>query len=484
MNTCRVFSDQPRSAVDVLLITMPFGPLNKPSIGLSLLQAGLHQMSVSSKTLYFTLLFGKRIGIDIYEQLAVGSYAFTGQAGEWVFSPALFPEQDPTLYLENVLFGDDSYHGNDTVSRRAELEVFVQHLIIMRNQVNSFINECLEIVLHYHPKIVGFTTTFQQQLASLALAKRIKTHSPDTTILFGGANVEGIMGVELVRQFPFVDAVVSGEGDTVFPEIVTRLLAGRAIRDIPGVYTRNTLDVIGRGSGIPNAPSVQNLDHLPYPNYDDFFGQKHELGLDVPVYVLYETSRGCWWGAKHHCTFCGLNGLTMQFRSKSPDRALQELEYLTECYPGHPIAAVDNILDMTYFKTFLPALIALNLNLELFYEVKANLKKEQLRLLRQANVSMIQPGIESFSTPVLHLMRKGIRALQNIQLLKWCEEFGIVPLWNLLWGFPGEPPEEYIRMAHLLPLLTHLTPPGGAGQVRAAFIRINPRSGAFHYVRL
>jgi hypothetical protein len=35
--------------------------------------------------------------------------------------------------------------------------------------------------------------------------------------------------------------------------------------------------------------------------------------------------------------------------------------------------------------------------------------------------------------------------------------------WNLLCGFPNEPPEEYERMARLIPLLAHLPPPGKAG---------------------
>ena len=44
----------------------------------------------------------------------------------------------------------------------------------------------------------------------------------------------------------------------------------------------------------------------------------------------------------------------------------------------------------------------------------------------------IQPGIESLSDHVLKLMRKGTTALQNIQLLKWCREYGVQPEWNLL----------------------------------------------------
>jgi hypothetical protein len=56
-------------------------------------------------------------------------------------------------------------------------------------------------------------------------------------------------------------------------------------------------------------------------------------------------------------------------------------------------------------------------------------------------------------------MKKGVRGLQNIQLLKWCAELGVDPVWNMLYGFPGEDPAEYARMAELLPLLGHLKAP-------------------------
>jgi hypothetical protein len=73
--------------------------------------------------------------------------------------------------------------------------------------------------------------------------------------------------------------------------------------------------------------------------------------------------------------------------------------------------------------------------------------------------------VESMSDAILKIMKKGVMALQNIQLLKWCRELGIVPLWNLIWGFPGEPEEEYDRMAKLVPLLVHLHPPCGFGKI-------------------
>jgi hypothetical protein len=63
-------------------------------------------------------------------------------------------------------------------------------------------------------------------------------------------------------------------------------------------------------------------------------------------------------------------------------------------------------------------------------------------------------------------MRKGVSALQNIQLLKWCKELGISVSWNLIWGFPGEPPSEYERMATLTRLLVHLPPPESGSMLR------------------
>jgi ribosomal peptide maturation radical SAM protein 1 len=99
------------------------------------------------------------------------------------------------------------------------------------------------------------------------------------------------------------------------------------------------------------------------------------------------------------------------------------------------------------------------MDFELFYETKANLTKDQLRMMRNSGVTYIQPGIESLSSPILKLMRKGVTALQNIRLLKWCAELGIKASWNVIYGFPQEPVSDYERMADLVKSLTHLQPP-------------------------
>lgn len=444
-----------------LLINMPFGPLFRPSLPLSLLKAKIASMKISTKVLYLTIPFAERIGMKLYARLSNGQPRITDFLGEYLFSSALYGESSNT-YAEDILMKRTSSQ-EQLVS-----EDFIRQLPKLEKLAEAFIDECSDQILECTPKIIVLCSFLQQQIASLALAKRIKAHSPQTSIVFFGSNCNSVMGAELIRQFPFVDAVVSGEGDNVIPEMIQKILGGENFHNLQGVYTIKNVDSMFQSGIFTNAVPVTDMDSLPFPDFDDFFEQHKESSLNqnTKKQLMFETARGCWWGERSHCTFCGLNSESMFYRSKSPDRALQEVVHLAEKYPGTMISAVDNILDMKYFKSFVPELGAQGLNVELFYEVKANLKKDQIRLLREAGITRIQPGVESFSNKILNLMGKGVKGLQNIQLLKWCKEYGIRPFWNILYGFPGEDPQEYFQMAKLLPLLTHLPAPESLGQIR------------------
>ncbi len=445
---------------DVLLVCMPFGPVFRPAIGLSLLRAGLARHDISCGVRYFTIDFAERIGQQFYCDLAYDEGGPPPQylAGEWVFAAALNggpADDDP--YVDEILLNRHGAQGKD----KARSPAFVRRILNARRKVPAFLDDCLERVLCEEPKVVGFTSVFQQHVASLALARALKRARPEMRVVFGGANCEGVMGGETLRQFAFIDAVVSGEGDVVFPELARRALAAAPLAGLPGVRTRETLEEEFRAGRFPNAPMVACLDDLPYPDHDDFFEQFNasRYGREWQPTVPFETSRGCWWGQRSHCTFCGLNGGSLHFRSKSATRALDEFDALVSRYPGSDLRAVDNILDMRHFAGFIPALAGRHTDGRIFYETKSNLRKRHVRMLSAAGVRDLQPGIESLSDAVLRLMRKGVTGIQNIQLLKWCKELGVTASWNVLWGFPGEPPGDYERMAALVPLLTHLQPP-------------------------
>ena len=95
---------------------------------------------------------------------------------------------------------------------------------------------------------VGFTSTFEQNTAAFALARRIKEKHPKVTNLFGGANFDGDMGREYVRGLGFIDYVVSGEADEILPRVVSRIAAGASPLGLPGVSGRKEQAVIDGGT--------------------------------------------------------------------------------------------------------------------------------------------------------------------------------------------------------------------------------------------
>jgi len=167
----------------------------------------------------------------------------------------------------------------------------------------------------------------------------------------------------------------------------------------------------------------------------------------------------------------------MVFRKKAPERVLSEIKQLSENHRCLTFSATDNILATEYFGQLLPRIAEMDADFSLFYEVKANLSREQLKTLRAAGIKEIQPGIESFNSRLLRLMRKGVTATQNIQLLKWCYEIEIQPLYNILFGFPGETPADYMELPQIFRILSHLHPPSNIQQV--LFERFSP----YHFDR-
>ncbi len=435
---------------------MPFGAMERPALGLSLLKARLAKDGVPCDVRYPSFAFADLLGTDEYLWIS-SALPYIAFAGDWCFTEALYgPRPSGDLgYIAEVLQETWQLTLEDIARLRA-----------VRMLTGRFLDYCLESVPWNDYAVVGFTSTFEQNIASLALAQRVKARHPWISIVFGGANWEGEMGEELHRQFSFVDYVCSGEADESFPTLAALLLAGQMKGSLlpPGIVHREGEHSLSTG----RAPPVRNMDALPIPDFSDYFREWSQSGaaLATAPIVLIETSRGCWWGDKSHCTFCGLNGSTLAYRSKSAVRALLEMRILSDRWQTDRIEVVDNILDMRYFADLLPALAQDGRRWEIFYEVKANLTRAQVAALRAAGVSRIQPGIESLSDHVLKLMRKGTCGLRNIQLLKWCREHGIDVDWNILYGFPGETREDYEEMLPMLSAIEFLDPPVACGPIR------------------
>jgi len=456
---------------DVLLITAPWATVNGPSVQLSILKPVLQAAGLKCDVEYANLRFLEYIPLGQYNRFL--RYL---PLGEWLFNLPLSSNRKHLTsdYLDYInqhyleQHAAENQLGESSATKETNLltDIFGKGYIetilgLKREIVPKFVSDVAERALGHGARVIGFTSTFNQNVPSLSIAKTIKNRSHNIKIVFGGGNCEGIMGPTLLRSFPFVDYVVSGEGEIAFPRLLRGIFNGvnsEELKEIGGVALRNGAEVWSGGQA--ESPSMDEIPLMDCGDYYDVAAELREKGIAVPTGpVFFECSRGCWWGQHSQCTFCGLNGLNIRYRSKSPERVFQEVISLSEKHRVLFFQAADNILNPAFFAALLPKFRKTGIDFQFYFEVKATMTKNQIKLLADCGVTRLQPGIESLSTHVLQLMSKGTNMLQNVQALKWFEEFHIWPDWNFLIGFPNEKEEDYLGIEALLPLIYHLPPP-------------------------
>ncbi len=440
----------------VTLVNMPWASLDTPSLALGILHSVGRSHRADVETVNANLDFydwaAEAIGLSVEDYEFFASHAYFEGYGDWVFSSALHgvPAWRVTEFEERMAQG---------------LSPHLRAVTLALHEASArFVDELAVRIADTRPDVVGFTTTFQQNTAALATAAALKRLSPGTVTVLGGANCDGPQGAALHRNFPAVDFVVRGEGERAFPallgvvrgEVEAATVAGLCWRGADGGHRANPM------TRLPLPPG-----ELRQPDYRPYFTrvQTSAARSRIEPKLVLEGSRGCWWGEKHHCTFCGLNGSSMAFRSKAPETFLGEILEQTRRHQVLDVLVVDNILDMGYLRSVVPALIERGHDLRFHYEIKSNLRYRHLQTLADAGLVQVQPGIESLSSRVLRLMDKGVTGCQNVRHLRDAQSAGLWATWNYLYGFPGERERDYTQVIRQLPALAHLTPPDGVTRI-------------------
>lgn len=448
----------------ICLVSMPWLAIDSPSLSIGILRSLCRGQGRELPATYFGnlrwaeyLIARSKGDITLADCLYINEESISHNLGEFVFSGVL--NNDPS-------FGSATLH-DYLASTGANPGKAWQ----MREYAADFIEQSAREVLSTNPDLVGFSTTFQQNAASLALAARIKQLHPNVITVFGGGNCDGPMGAAIHRNFSAVDYIVRGEGENAFPMLLNALENAEPVDNIFGLCWRGPDGSVAN----PEAVSIVPPSRIPMPDYDDWFAvfNASPLRSTLQPMLVLESARGCWWGAAHQCTFCGLNGSFIQFRSKSPDRVIAEITHMVERHQVLDIGMVDNIIDNTFYQSVLPRLAELDWDLRIYYEVKSNLKQEHISALRAGHVLGIQPGIESLSSRVLKLMDKGVSGWRNVRALRDCESACLTVSWNWLIGFPGEVDEDYWPVIRQLSALVHLQPPD-SGPTRIFLERFSP----------
>jgi ribosomal peptide maturation radical SAM protein 1 len=451
--------------VHILLVNMPWAPIDLPSLALGILRQATRaavagsDVEVMHANLDYVDWIAERREFDLGDYYYYSQDTYFSGVGDWVFSSALY---DDAQWRVPELIG-----AVDIAPERQD------GLLALHRSAPDFVAEITSRILAFGPDLVGFTSTFQQNVAALAAARAIKQAAPAVLTAFGGANCDGVQGEAVHRNFGFVDFVIRGEGEAAFPGLLTAIQDGTdgGLAAVPGLSWR---DPAGRSVHNPMNSRPLRPAEIVAPDYDGYFERLAASTARewVEPKLVVEGSRGCWWGEKHHCTFCGLNGSFMEFRSKSPAAFRDEILRLVRRHQVLDMFVVDNILDLGYVTGFLPAIREAGYDLRMQYEIKSNMRRHQLDAMYDAGLVTVQPGIESLSSRVLKIMDKGVTGCQNVRTLRDAASAGLSVLWNYLYGFPGESEMDYLPILAQFPALHHLPPMDSS--LRIAIERFSP----------
>ena len=452
-------------AKDICFVALPFSGIERPLLSFGLLQSILKKEEIKATTLYYNLDFADKIGVKNYHIMSQFGYiAF----GDWVFSDCLFAD---TVKSDDYI---SRMHEMFHYSKIKPLPLFYDkdYLLKLRNIAHDFLKEKAEEVIEkYNPKIAACSSIFDNHIACVSFMKIIKELSPETITMIGGPNCEGEMGKTTHNLFSFVDYVVSGYADHLITVLCKKIfMHGKDIpadevpdqvlspifREVKNKYTDEHYESYGK----------INMKELPLPDFDEYFNKvfsSTELRKRILPTIPIESSRGCYWGK---CKFCGLNSNQMAYMQKNWEQVYEEITKLTEVHKIKKIEFLDNTIPFIKMSDMFDKLAHNHNDLQIFAEVRVDLRKEHLRKMREGGVIWIQPGIESLNDNFLQCMKKGSTMLQNIQIMKWARQYGINIVWTIMYNFPLEKYEWFDELSDVLPLVIHLQPPRGMTKLR------------------
>ncbi|ADG05170.1 B12-binding domain-containing radical SAM protein [Kyrpidia tusciae] len=186
----------------------------------------------------------------------------------------------------------------------------------------------LSEVVGDRPEVVGFSCYIWNVVETLKIVRLLKKVSPATRVVLGGPEVSYDTW-EWMGKWPEVDAIVIGEGEATFLELLRAWRDGGDLGEIAGLAFRE-------GDRVKIAPRrgwIEPLDAIPSP----YRGHLEELDNRI---VYFEASRGC----PFHCQFC-LSSIDDAVRYFSLQRVKEDLARLID-YGVSQIKFVDRTFNL------------------------------------------------------------------------------------------------------------------------------------------
>jgi radical SAM superfamily enzyme YgiQ (UPF0313 family) len=342
----------------------------------------------------------------------------------------------------------------NTYSHQGKYWMLYEHREIF-DMVNGFVFKYIDKT---NPAFIGFGIIDGNVDATMAIAKLIKETYPHIKILLGGNGIElfefGLLPASYkAKDYPFIDVFSRGDGEITFVELLKSDMSDEALSKIKGIiWWKN-------GELIHNSQRENiNMVTLPFPDYttlEDNYYYKSTYNNSVPLVF----SRGC----PYRCTFCSVPDFVPQFRYRTVDNVLDEIEHWVNkgrtnffCHDsiinGNP-KWLKEFCERVIERGWGDGVITWGGNMRLQSAMR---DINTLRLYRKAGLITMITGFESASEPVLKHMKKyhnmeGVREIfENVRIINTENEWPLKFAMQIIIGYLNETEEDFQKTVEFI----------------------------------
>lgn len=286
-------------------------------------------------------------------------------------------------------------HSNLAVySLRKYAEVYADYITLSEYTINNYMDDILMDLYKQKPDFLAVSCYIWNIDMVKELLREIKKVLPNLIVWVGGPEVS--YEVErFLKENPYVDGVMIGEGEQTFLELMEHYIGGtKSLSDILGIAYRK------EGVLFFNAPRrmLMDLSDIPFP-YDD-------LDTFANKIVYYESSRGC----PFSCSYC-LSSIEKGVRLRNIELVKKELQlFLDKNIPQV------KFIDRTFNCNHKHAMEIWQYIYEhdngitnFHFEISADLlTEEELGLLNRMRVGLVQLeiGVQSTNEKTIHAINR------------------------------------------------------------------------------
>lgn len=317
--------------------------------------------------------------------------------------------------------------------------------ILEPNIENLTMSQVAKRIEDFNPDLVGVSCMSLEYAESAhKMIEIVKKADPAIFTVLGG--VYGTVAPEIALRDSNIDFLILGEGERRLPKLLSMLSQGNNdFREFDGIAYRQQEEIIIN----PIKSFIKDLDSLPFPTYDKvnfpaYSGRSDKFSnVLLPRYFPYavtSTSRGC----PFNCIYCSTRSIDGEkIRYKSPERVLEEIDWLVNDYGIKEIIFLDDnlILDRKRFVTISKGLIEKDYDLHWKSVNLATflLDEELLELMKESKSYQIIIPIESGNQDVLdNILKKPLDLKKVWPLLKKAKSLGFEIAADFIIGIPGE----------------------------------------------